>query len=74
MSIHPDTIHLIIAESKIRYCLFCISHRDTSPELANLARLKDNLLNEEVLLLSIKLGSIEKESIESLLSETLVSL
>ena len=74
ISIHPDTIQLIIMESRIRYCLFCISYRDTRPESKYLTNFKDEILNKEVLLWSINLGSIEKESVDSLVSETLVSL
>lgn len=50
-----------------------MSYRDTHSE-SKLTQLTEGLLNKEVLLWSIKLGPIEKESVDALVSETLVSL
>jgi hypothetical protein len=49
-----------------------MSYRDADGK-PKLSELIEGLMRKEVLLWSIKLGSIEKESVDSLVSETLVS-
>lgn len=66
-----DTIQLIIMDSKIRYCLYCMSHRETNGQ-SKLTEMTKGLLDMHVLVWNIKLGSIEKESVDFLVSETLV--
>lgn len=69
----PDTIQLIVSNSKIRHCLFCMSYRgiDAHPKLSEMT---GQLQDQGALLWNIKLGSIEKEAVDNLVSETLVSL
>ena len=50
-----------------------MSYRSTDSE-PKLETLRGELQNQEALIWDIKLGSIEKESVNSLVSETLVSL
>jgi hypothetical protein len=67
---YTDTIQLIMMDSKIRYCLFCMSYRNTN-EQTKLAEMLERITN--LALWSITLGLTEKESVDSLVSETLVS-
>lgn len=60
-------------DSKIRYCLFGMSYRDTDVQSKLIETIKE-LENAEVLIWRVTLGPIEKESIDTLVSETLVSL
>jgi hypothetical protein len=70
---NSDTIQLIVLGSKTRYCLFCMSYRDTNDQ-PKLSELTEGLHNQGVLFWNIKLGTIEKESVDCLVSEALVSL
>ena len=73
--ISSDTIQLIISERKSRYCLFCLSYRGTdSVSNSNLKKTTRELENQGALMWDIKLGAIEKDSVNCLIAETLVSL
>ena len=67
----PDTIQLITLDSKIRHCLFCVSYRDNESE-PKLTDVTEKLQSLGVQLWDIKLGLIEKESVNQLISESLV--
>lgn len=71
----PDTIQLILTDDKIRYCLFCMTYRDSGVQ-PKLTEMVDDLFKkeEEVLVWSVALGPVEKEAVDFLLSEALVSL
>lgn len=72
---NPDTIQLILTDSKIRYCLFCMTYRDSDVQ-PKLTEMVEDLFKkeEEVLVWSVSLGPIEKEYVNCLVSEALVSL
>lgn len=68
-----DIIQLIVSERQTRHCLFCISYRGIESE-SKLATLTGELESQGALMWKIRLGSIEVEVVNSLVSETLVSL
>ena len=58
--------------SKLRYCLFCVTYRDidVQPRLAEMVQ----GLQNRAFFWSVKLGPIEKESVDCLVSEALVGI
>ena len=69
-----DTIQTIIMDKTTRYCLFLCSYRynDSDPN-DHVTAMFDRIQVQGAQLLSIRLGSSEKEAVNSLVSETLVS-
>lgn len=67
-----DVIQMLITDPDIRYCLFVMAHRDDQSNSAKrLKKLLYGMQDQGVSLMSIKIGAIEKDSVNTLLSETL---
>ena len=65
-----DLIQTMVTSPDIRYCIFLASYRINAQE-SNVTRTLDNMQSTGVRLVSLKVSSIEKESVNSLISETL---
>eukprot|EP00804_Cyclotella_cryptica_P023452 CCRYP_012112-RA/>CCRYP_012112-RA protein AED:0.05 eAED:0.05 QI:1315/1/1/1/0.75/0.55/9/220/927 len=67
-----DTIEMIVRDRRTRYCLYCASYRDTDPgKCRKITDMIDAIHDQGAQLWSIKLGPIEKESVDCLVSESL---
>ena len=67
-----DVIRMMVTDPDIKYCLFVGVYRDNQPSSTNrLKKLLYGMQEQGVSLMSIKIGPMEKDCINTLLSETL---
>mmetsp|Transcript_22604 Transcript_22604/g.49001 ORF Transcript_22604/g.49001 Transcript_22604/m.49001 type:complete len:889 (-) Transcript_22604:208-2874(-) len=67
-----DVIRMIVTDPDIRYCLFIGVHRDNQSSSTNrVKKLLHGIQEQGVSFMAMRIGPIEKESINTILSETL---
>lgn len=67
-----DVIRMLVTDPDIKYCLFVGAHRDNqSSATKTLKTLLRGVQERGVSLMSIRVGPIERESVNELISETL---
>lgn len=61
----------MMTEPDIKYCLFLCTHRNEGPAENKLKRIFHTIQEQGVSVMTIKIGSIEKNTVNTMLSETL---